>query len=1097
MIRFLCSSALLLLGTQVAGAALVTAPWSPKGGQAGAAFGSSVAPAGDVNGDGWSDVLVGAPLYDNGQVDEGRAYLYLGGPNGLAASPAWTFESNQANAHAGAVVASAGDVNWDGWYDVLVAAPLYDRPGHVDAGVVFLFYGSPTGPHLTPDLTMTNDVTDAHFGTSVAFAGDVNNDYFPEVVVGAPGFTGGQANEGAVYVYAGSNGGLGGPVLIIEGNAVDARFGESVSGAGDVDADTHADVIVGAPGAAPNGAGAAYVLKGSATGLNPVPFATVPGSADSVACGGGVAAAGDVDGDGYADVLVGSPGENAAGTRRGAFRCYRGTTSGLDPSPLFVINGSVDQGRVGAAVATAGDLDGDGYADFAFGDPRGFPQHQGWVNVFYGGRAGTAFASFVGGTQVDSRFGTAVATAGDVDGDGMSEFVVGAPEGGTALEGTASLFFGRPGRLVPMVPPTLLSGTPDNGFADAIAILPTATVWPTIMISEAGYDAVATDAGRIRRYAGKFTGFGLATGTFDGAAEDGLFGEALIDAGDVDRDGGGDFVVGSPFYSSAGLLKRGRARLYRGNGSNYVLDPWAPQGTQADEWFGITLAGRGDVNGDGYMDVAVGAPNHAGPPTREGMVQVFLGGPTGLSAAPAWTKTGTVQNEYFGYRIAMLDFDADGYSDLAVSCASNAPAGPPRVDIFYGGPSGLSSQSAFSLSPQPPLGTYGSALAPVGDYDGDGVCDLVVSAPDEVTGGTVFFYPGSRSRSRPGVPFRTWTSPIGQANAGYALAGGGDLDGDGRADFVVGAPLASNGESGEGFLYVFRGHGGNAPFAPDTTLESNVVDANLGFSLAPLADLNRDGYADIVAGARNNTGAVWGWLGGGDGTFQFLKVGEAFAGLQVPPARLDSTTQVGIGITLQSAAGRLRTGVEFEIRPQGVPFSNLANFNDAPNFYNQNGPPAVPGDNGGLGTYIRFLFPDVAYQIRGRSTSRNPSFPHSRWLVPEGRATGDFDFWTGGSNTAVLPGPPAGVVRLGRIAPNPAVGAVAIPFSLPGRAPVRLDVYDVRGRHVRALARESASSGVRTWDRTDAHGARVRPGLYFVELRSGDVVDRGRIVLMD
>jgi hypothetical protein len=92
---------------------------------------------------------------------------------------------------------------------------------------------------------------------------------------------------------------------------------------------------------------------------------------------------------------------------------------------------------------------------------------------------------------------------------------------------------------------------------------------------------------------------------------------------------------------------------------------------------------------------------------------------------------------------------------------------------------------------------------------------------------------------------------------------------------------------------------------------------------------------------------------------------------------------------------------------------------------------------------------------------------------------------------------PGARARLGRIAPNPARGAVAIAFELPGRAALRLDVYDVRGRHVRTLAKELSGSGARTWDGTDARGARVPPGLYFIELRSGDTVDRGRVVLMD
>ncbi len=1102
MSRFLFPLCVLLLAAPVA-AGVVTGTWSPKGGQAGAAFGTSVAPAGDVNGDGYSDVLVGAPLFDNGQADEGRAFLFLGSANGLAANSAWTFEPNQAGAHAGAVVAPAGDMNGDGISDVVIGAPLYDRPGHVDAGAVFVFYGSAQGLHATPDDTLANDATGSRFGAAAAYAGDVNNDYYADLVIGAPGFGNGQANEGAAYLFHGRFAGFGTPALVVEGGEVDARLGEAVAGAGDVNADTYADVLLGAPGASPNAipaAGILYLLKGSASGIDPVPLATVPGTADSLEVGGGVAGAGDVDADGYADILVGVPGESIAGPRRGGFRCYRGTSSGFDPVPLFVINGALDRGRVGAAVATAGDVDGDGYAEFAFGDPRGFPGQQGWVHLFYGGRAGTAFGSFVGGAQAYSRFGATVATAGDVDGDGMSELLVGAPdwsESGLALEGAASLFLGRPGPIVPMTPAVKTNATPNTAFGAALAIVPMITDWPSLLVSEPSWDAPGPDVGRIRRYRAGILGIGPALSFYEGGVDDGLYGEALVDAGDVDRDGIGDFVVGSPFYGGGGLVKRGRARLYLGTGVDYVLSSWAPQGTQAEEWFGITVAGRGDVNGDGYMDVAIGAPNHLGPVSRSGMVNLFLGGPGGLSAAPVWEKTGTTQNEYFGHRLAMLDFDADGYADLAVSCASSAPSGPPRVDIFYGGPAGLSTNAAFALSPSPPLNTYASTLAAVGDYDCDGVADLVVGATDEPNGrGTIFFHPGSRGRSEPQRSYRTWSPPPGQANAGSALAGGGDLDGDGRSDFVVGAPIASNGEDQEGVLYVFRGRPGNAPFMPDTLLESNVPMANLGSSLAPLADLNRDGYADIIATARAGNGAVYGWLGGGEGAFQFLRVGEAYGGSLLPPALLDSTTQVGVALSLHSAAGRVRTGVQFEIQPQGVPFTNVSNFVDAPQSYYQNGPPGPPGSLGGLVTYVRYLWPDVTYHLRGRSTSRNPYFPHSRWLTVEGRATGDFDFRTGGSNTAVPEIELGAVARLGGVAPNPSAGAVTIEFELPARVPLSVDIYDVRGRHMRSIAREASAigRGTRSWDGRDTAGLEVPPGLYFVELRAGNAVDHARLL---
>src|SRR6185295_12153239 len=180
---FVCSILLLAAGSRVTEADVVASPWAPVGGQAGASFGAALAPAGDVNGDGFPDVLVGAPLYDNGQADEGRAYLYLGSKDGLATSPAWTWEPDQVGAQAGFSVAGAGDVNGDLYDDVLIGAPLYDRPGHVDAGAVFVFYGSATGLPLAPSRVLANDVTGARFGASVATAGDVNFNFFWDVIV--------------------------------------------------------------------------------------------------------------------------------------------------------------------------------------------------------------------------------------------------------------------------------------------------------------------------------------------------------------------------------------------------------------------------------------------------------------------------------------------------------------------------------------------------------------------------------------------------------------------------------------------------------------------------------------------------------------------------------------------------------------------------------------------------------------------------------------------------------------------------------------------------------------------------------------------------
>ena len=120
-----------------------------------------MATAGDVNGDGFSDVIVGALLYDNGETDEGRAYVYHGSAAGLATTAAWTAESNQDDAHFGYSVATAGDVNGDGFSDVIVGAYVYDN-GETNEGRAFVYHGSAAGLSPTAAWTAESNQAGAH-----------------------------------------------------------------------------------------------------------------------------------------------------------------------------------------------------------------------------------------------------------------------------------------------------------------------------------------------------------------------------------------------------------------------------------------------------------------------------------------------------------------------------------------------------------------------------------------------------------------------------------------------------------------------------------------------------------------------------------------------------------------------------------------------------------------------------------------------------------------------------------------------------------------------------------------------------------------------
>ncbi len=250
---------------------LVTSPsWTAESDQAAARLGISVGTTGDVNGDGYSDVIVGAWGYDNGQTDEGRALVYYGSAAGLTMSPSWTVESDQAAARFGISVGTAGDVNGDGYSDVIVGADCYDN-GQTDEGRAQVYHGSATGLALSAAWTAESNQATANFAWSVATAGDVNGDGFSDVIVGAYAYDGGQTDEGQACVFHGSAGGLAlDPAWTAESNQIGAQFGGWVATAEDVNGDGFSDIVVGAPGYdnSETDEGQAYVYHGSTGGLS-------------------------------------------------------------------------------------------------------------------------------------------------------------------------------------------------------------------------------------------------------------------------------------------------------------------------------------------------------------------------------------------------------------------------------------------------------------------------------------------------------------------------------------------------------------------------------------------------------------------------------------------------------------------------------------------------------------------------------------------------------------------------------------------------------------------------------------------------------------
>ncbi|MDM7914768.1 MAG: FG-GAP-like repeat-containing protein, partial [Candidatus Eisenbacteria bacterium] len=328
-------------------------------------LGIAVATAGDVNGDGYSDVIVGADGYDHGQSREGGAFVYLGSAAGLSTTPAWAFESDQVDALMGTAAGCAGDVNGDGYSDVLVGSEIYDN-GEQDEGRAYLFEGSSTGLSAAPAWIADGDQAGARFGSVTRTAGDVNGDGFSDVIVGAPYYDNGQTDEGRVYVYEGSSTGLSTtPAWMVEGDQSEATFGASLGTAGDVNGDGYSDVIVGAV-QYDNGQsqeGAAWIYMGSAGGLAISPAWVQEGNQAGAFFGCSVGTAGDVNGDGYSDIIVGAMLYDNGQSEEGRAFVYHGSASGVATAAAWAAEGDQTNAFFGYSVAAAGDVNGDGFSD--------------------------------------------------------------------------------------------------------------------------------------------------------------------------------------------------------------------------------------------------------------------------------------------------------------------------------------------------------------------------------------------------------------------------------------------------------------------------------------------------------------------------------------------------------------------------------------------------------------------------------------------------------------------------------------------------------------------------------------------------------------
>jgi hypothetical protein len=385
----------------------------------------------DVNGDGFADLLTTAPNETN---KPGYLFVYLGGAQGLSTSPSAYSLGNEVSAFTNDPVASAGDVNGDGFADVVAAAPhVYGA-----SSGFFLFPGGPNGLG-PPTVVAPPPGVGGQFGWEVSSAGDVDGDGYADFLVCSSG----GGSVAGCFLYHGGEGAVSAvPWATLSTVPLPPGYtgylGGSVASAGDINGDGYGDLVFGT----------SYLQKyvvvylGSAAGLSPTPaFLYAPHIPNEIdqdpAFGSSLSCAGDVNGDGFADVIIGANGDGDNYNHPGSSYLYLGSATGLS-APLTLNRPTPQMGvGFGATVSGAGDVDGDGYADLLV-----TTEFQAYF--FFGGPAGPSMTALaLSGGQANFPSQGTGAGGGDMNGDGFADVVVGAPDDNGYL-GSVFVFPGSP-----------------------------------------------------------------------------------------------------------------------------------------------------------------------------------------------------------------------------------------------------------------------------------------------------------------------------------------------------------------------------------------------------------------------------------------------------------------------------------------------------------------------------------------------------------------------------------------------------------------------------------------------------------------------------
>lgn len=915
------------------------------------AFGSSVTPIGDLDGDGNVDIALGARLDDTAGVEAGAVYILFLNADGTVKAEQKISEISggvtgglEAGDQFGSAVSAIGDLDGDGIVELAVGA-RFDDDGLLDRGAVWILFLNADGTvrrhekvssafgGVRPEL-LDGD----HFGAVTAI-GDLDGDGTTELAVGAPGDATGGADAGAVWILYmlpngtvhdlykidGVSGGLGGPLLAGDG------FGTATAKLGDLDGDGVADVAVGAASDQDGGPGRGAVwvlfLRGDGTVKGSQKISSSQGAFagvldDGDGFGSDLEGVGDLDGDGVEDLAVGAAGDDDGGTDRGAvwvlFLNQDGTVKAhqkvADMTGGFA--GVLNDADGLSGIAAMGDLDGDGISELvatAAGDDDG------------GNNRGAAYVLFMDGSALIC--GNAIADPVEECDDGNTlDF-----DGCTATcENEDSVEFfgaaGSPGLIAVTIDSVvidlaLVAGDTPNQIAQLL--LAAINSEPTLGALGTTAQAVGSKVFTNGRFTSAIVGVSGTTASFDpgavlaeqkvsdtqggftgGLDDSDRFGTVAATLGDVDGDGIADLAAGATFDGDGGP-DRGALWILFLNADGSVRDQQKINDLEGGftglledgDRFGSAAAPLGDLDGDGIVDVAVGARDDDDGGGDRGAVWILFLNADGTVKAHQKISSleggflGALDNfDFFGVATASLgDLDGDGVIDIGVGAFNDddgaAQSGAvwilflntdgtvkahQKISNTEGGFGGLVGQNDF----------FGGAVACLGDLDGDGVIDLAVGTARDDDGGPargavwiLFLNPDGTVKAEQKIS-DTAGGFLGKLDDeddfGVSTAAVGDLNADGVPDVAVGALDDDDGGSQTGGLWILflnadgtvKGHRKISDVQGGLVGELDRNDS-FGVSTASLGDLNGDGRMELAVGAFKDDdggvdrGAVW------------------------------------------------------------------------------------------------------------------------------------------------------------------------------------------------------------------------------------------------